>query len=155
MPQRRLVCSGNSPRSVTHRISSAIGLLYALPLLLLIVPGVMIFEQAWGYDHHWVGFFVNVLTVDSLRKQTGPYSETVFLSVDGKEQWNLNGKSITPNEIPAALKALRGDRSNCFVFLDVDPNLPYAVAIHAIDLIEGTGFEVILQTPGTKKMRIP
>lgn len=142
-------------RSSWNRGFPSFGLLYSLILLLLIPAGILVFAHAWGLDRHSLGLFVKLITTDSLRRQTAPYSETVFLSVDAKEQWNLNGKRMIPSEIPAALSKMSGGRTNCIVFLDVHQDLSYAVAIHAIDLIEGTGFKLVLLTPGTEKMQIP
>lgn len=129
------------------------GLLYSLILLLLAPASALVYGYAWNHSVRF-GFFVQLLTVDFLRKQIEPYSETVFLTVDENERWTLNGKGVSPSAIPVVLSDLRC-RRNCVVFLDVDKDLPYSVAVHAIDSTQGTGFKVILLTPGTKKMRIP
>ena len=74
--------------------------------------------------------------------------------MDGKQRWRLKGKKISPSEVSSVLSDLGGGGSNCVVFLDVDKDLPYSVAIQAIDSVEGTGFKVVLLTPGTERMYI-
>lgn len=133
------------------RVRPSYGLLYSVILLLLVPVSALV--NAYISDRRF-GFFVRLLTVDSLRKQSEPYSETIFLSVDANQRWTLNGKKISPGEVPGVLRDLRGGLNNCVVFLDVDKDLPYSVAIQAIDSVEGTGFKVILLTPGTKRMYI-
>lgn len=142
------------PRSSWSRVFVSYGLLYSLILLLLVPAGTLVYGYAWASSIRFV-FFVQLLTVDSLKRQNEPYSETIFLSVDGKERWTLQVNRVSPTEIPTMLTDLRGGRRNCVVFLDVDKDLPYSVAVQAIDSVQGTGFTVILLTPGTKKMRIP
>jgi hypothetical protein len=135
------------------RFFPSYGPLYSIILFLLVPASALVYGCAWTHSVH-LGFFVQLLTVDCLRRQIEPYSEAVFLTVEPKERWTLNGKGVSPCEIPVVLSDLRF-RGNCVVFLDVDKDLPYSVAIHAIDSAQGTGFKVTLLTPGTKKMRIP
>jgi hypothetical protein len=46
-------------------------------------------------------------------------------------------------------------KTNCAVYLDVDPSLSYVVAIEAISTIQKTQvMVVVLLTPGTKKASV-
>jgi hypothetical protein len=48
-----------------------------------------------------------------------------------------------------------GGRTSCIVFFDAKSDVPYADAIHAIDLIEQLPGRVVLLTPETKRVHIP
>lgn len=145
----------NPSPSTSRRVFPSVGLLYAHLLLLLVLPGVTVFIHAWGYDQRSVGLVAYLLTPNSLGARRDAYSETWFLRIDARERWYLNGKEVSESQIPTVLSERKGGPCNCIVFLDVDQDLPYALAIHALDLVEGTGLRVVLLTPGTKKMRIP
>jgi hypothetical protein len=67
----------------------------------------------------------------------------------------LNSKRIEPDRLPEALRAQFGARTSCIVFFDAKSDVPYAQAIHAIDLIEQSAGRVVLLTPGTKGVHIP
>ncbi len=135
------------------RFFPSYGLLYSVILLLLVPASALVYGYAWTNSLRF-GFLVQLLTVDSLRKQNEPYSQTVFLTFDEKARWTLNDNGVSPRLIPVVPSDLKC-RRNCVVFLDVDRGLPYSVAIQGIDLVRRAGFTVILLTPGTKKMRIP
>ncbi len=48
-----------------------------------------------------------------------------------------------------------GPQTNCAVYLEADPSLPYAVAIEAIATIQKTRAKVVvLLTPKTKKVSV-
>lgn len=143
------------PRTSWRRVFPSFGLVYSHILLLLIPAGVLVYAHAWGLDRVSFGFFVQLLTVDSLRNQNEPYSEVIFLSVDAKEQWMLNGVRTPVDEMSAKLTGMKGDCKNCVVFLDVNKDLPYSVAVQAVDSVQRTGFKVVLLTPGTKALCVP
>jgi class 3 adenylate cyclase len=48
-----------------------------------------------------------------------------------------------------------GTGTSCMVFFDAEPDVPYADAIRAIDLIERSPSRVVLLTPQTKRVLIP
>jgi biopolymer transport protein ExbD len=75
--------------------------------------------------------------------------------VESDEVWYLNSKRIEPDDLVDALRAQMGASRNCIVFFDAEPDVDYAVAIHAMDLIEQSAARVVLLTPETKPVRIP
>lgn len=49
-----------SPRRPWISIFSPIALLYSQILVLMVIPGVVVFHYAWRYDHHSQGLYVAV-----------------------------------------------------------------------------------------------
>jgi biopolymer transport protein ExbD len=133
----------------------SVGLLYAQVLLLLVLPGVMVFSYSWGYDHRSVGLVVHLLRGDLPRTQSSPCIEAWVVRVDSEEKWYLNSKKVSPTELPTLLSERLGLHTNCIVYLDVDSGVPYTVAIHAIELVQETQASVVLLTPETKKIHVP
>src|SRR5713226_5716625 len=143
-----------SSRSVRAGFSG-VGLRYAQVLALLVLPGVLVFMYAWGYDHRSVGLAVHLLRADSMGEQSRSCAEAWVVRIDSEENWYLNSKTLSPTELPALLSEQFRLRTNCVVFVDVDAEVPYAVAIHAIELVQETRAKVVLVTPGTKKIHVP
>jgi len=133
-------------------IFPSIGTHYAQVLLLLILPGVLVYSYAWGYDDGSVGLPVHLLRTESLGKPVGSCAEAWAVRIDSEEIWYLNSKKIYPDELASLLREQQGTRTNCTVFLDVDTEVPYSVAIRAIDLMQETPAKVVLLTPETKKI---
>jgi len=67
----------------------------------------------------------------------------------------LNSKRIEQDRLLEVLKKQIGARKNCIVFFEANFDVPYANAIHAIDLIEQSPGRVVLRTPKTKKVHVP
>jgi biopolymer transport protein ExbD len=84
-----------------------------------------------------------------------PCAQALVVRVESDEAWYLNSKRIEPDDFAEALRAQMGASRNCIVFFDAEPDVDYAVAIHAIDLIEQSQGTVVLLTPETKPLRIP
>ena len=140
-----------------------IGALYSQILLLLVIPGILVFHFAWGFDHRSQGFFVLTYFPESSFVRHNPcvprpwevHLESAWLvRMESNEEWYLNSKRIEPNALPDALRVQMGTRTGCFVLFDANPDVPYAEAIHAIDLIEQSPGRVVLLTPETKRIRI-
>jgi hypothetical protein len=74
---------------------------------------------------------------------------------ESNEEWYLNSKRIeqTTYQRHCGRKSVEGQTVSCF--FDAKSDLPYAEAIHAIDLIEQSPGRVVLLTPETKKVHIP
>jgi len=143
-----------SPRPPWISFFSQIALLYAQILILMLIPGVLVFHYAWGYDHRSHGLFVAVGLSPMMKNLTCGEAWTV--RVDARENWYLNSTKISQNELAGVLSQRLGDKTNCAVYLDVDPSLPYAVAIEAIGTIQKTRAQVVvLLTPKTKKVSVP
>jgi hypothetical protein len=130
---------------------STIGLVYSQILLLLVIPGVLIFHYAWGHGRPLHGLYV--LTDLSPRMKGLSCDTNWMVRIDERETWYLNSTKTTAQELPALLRKQLGQSTNCAVYLDVNPSLTYDVAIKAIDSIQITQSKaVILLTPQTKKL---
>jgi hypothetical protein len=139
-----------SPRPPWISSFSLIALLYSYILVLLVIPGVVVFHYAWGYDHRSHGLYVAVGLSPMLKNLMCGESWTV--RIDSRENWYLNSIKTSQNELAGVLSQRLGDKMNCAVYLDVDPSLPYAVAIEAISTIQKTRANVVvLSIPKTRK----
>jgi len=134
------------------RFFSQIGLLYS-QILLLGISGVLVFHFAWGYDHPSQGLFVVVGLSPMMKTRT--CGETWVVRIDARENWYLNSTKTSQKELADMLSQQLGPQTNCAVYLEADPSLPYAVAIEAIATIQKTRAKVVvLLTPKTKKVSV-
>jgi hypothetical protein len=134
---------------------SQVGLLYSQILLLLVICGVLVFHYAWGYDHRSRGLFVLTYFPESSFFKHTPCAQAWVVRVESSKVWYLSSARIEPDDLPDALRAQIGTRTSCIVFFDAEPDVPYAEAIRAIDLIEQSPGRVVLLTPQTKLLRVP
>jgi biopolymer transport protein ExbD len=134
---------------------SQIALLYSQILLLLVICGVLVFHCAWGYDHRSQGLFVLTYLPESQFFKHVPCTQAWVVRVESSDKWYLNSARIEPDDLPDTLRAQIGTRTSCTVFFDAEPDVPYADAIRAMDLIERSPGRVVLLTPQTKRVRIP
>jgi hypothetical protein len=133
---------------------SQVGLLYSQILLLLVICGVFVFHYAWGYDHRSHGLFVLTYFPESSFFKHIPCAQAWVVRVESSKVWYLNSARIEPDDLPDTLRAQIGTRTSCIVFFDAQPDVPYADAIRAIDLIDQSPGRVVLLTPQTKRNRI-
>jgi len=143
-----------SPRPPWILFSSQIALLYSQILLVLLIPGVLVFHYA-REDNHSYGLFVLTYFPEASFFRHVPCAQAWVVRVESNEEWYLNSKRIEPDDLPEALRAQIGGRTSCIVFFDAKSDVPYAEAIHAIDLIEQSPGRVVLLTPETKRVHIP
>ena len=143
-----------SPRPPGISFSPQIALLYSQILLVMLIPGVLVFHYAWE-DNHSYGLFVLTYFPESSFFRHVPCAQAWVVRVESNEEWYLNSKRIEPDDLPEALRAQIGGRTSCIVFFDAKSDLPYAEAIHAIGLIEESPGRVVLLTPETKRVHIP
>ena len=130
---------------------STIGLVYSQILLLLVIPGVLIFHYAWGYGRPHYGLYV--LTDLSPKMKRLSCGTNWVVRIDERENWYLNSTKTTAQELPWLLEQQLGPSSNCAVYLDVHPSLMYGIAVQAIDAIQTTQSKaVVLLTAQTKKL---
>jgi hypothetical protein len=136
------------------RFLSTIGLIYSQILLLLVIPGVLVFHYAWGYGRPHYGLYV-LTDLSPIMKNLSCGTNWV-VRVDERENWYLNSTKTTAEELPAMLRHQLGQSTtDCAVYLDVDPSLNYEVAVHAIDSIQTTESRaVVLLTPQTKSYSV-
>jgi len=75
----------------------------------------------------------------------------LVLRIDRGNNWFLDGKAVLPEDLPGVLKEAFSRRPDWFVCLDANPDLPFGVPAHAMDMIQGLYARIILVTPGTEK----
>ena len=139
-----------SPQPPRISFFPQIALLYSQILVLMVIPGVVVFHYAWGFDHRSQGLYVAVGLSPMLKNLMCGESWTV--RIDARENWYLNATKTSQNELAGVLSQRLRDKTNCAVYLDVDPALPYAVATEAISNIQKTRANVVvLLTPKTRK----
>jgi hypothetical protein len=131
-----------------------ISLLYSQILLLSGIGAVLVLV-AWGYARRSQGLLVLTYFPKSPLFTHMPCAQAPVVRVESDEVWYLNSKRIEPDDLVDALRAQMGASRNCIVFFDAEPDVDYAVAIHAMDLIEQSAARVVLLTPETKPVRIP
>jgi hypothetical protein len=134
---------------------SQIGLLYSQILLLLVFGGLLVFHYAWGHDQPPHGLYVLTYFPESHFFKHIPCEQAWVVRLESSKVWSLNSATIAPDDLPSTLRPQIGGRTGCIVFFDAEPNVDYADAIHAIELIEQTPGRVVLLTPQTKQVRIP
>jgi hypothetical protein len=137
---------------------TAIEVLFAQILLLIILPAAVVFGYSWGYGHHSYGLFVLNYFSESWmtsRLKEDPCQLAWVVRVESNDDWYLNSERITPVDLSTRLRLRMGERNGCMLLFDANPDVSFADAIHAIELIEQTGGRVALLTPHTKKSHIP
>jgi hypothetical protein len=144
-----------NPRPAWTIFSPRIGVLYSQILLLLAIMGTLLFHFAWQVENEGrQGLFVLTYFPESWQFRHIQCHEWV-VRVQSRNVWYLNSTRIEPSDLPNVLRAQIGTREDCIIFFDAEPDVDYADAIHAIDLIEETPGRVVLLTPQTKLARIP
>jgi hypothetical protein len=91
-----------SPRPPRISFFSLIALLYSQILVLMVIPGVVVFHYAWRYDHHSQGLYVAVGLSPMLKNLMCGESWTV--RIDSRENWYLNSTKTS--------RPLRGSRQH-------------------------------------------
>lgn len=134
---------------------SQIGLLYSQTLLLLVFGGLLVFHYSWVHGHPPQGLYVLTYFPESYFFKHIPCAQAWVVRVGSNTVWYLNSAIIVPNDLSNTLRSQIGARTGCIVYFDVEPDVDYADAIRAIDLIEQTPGKVVLLTPQTKRVHIP
>jgi hypothetical protein len=119
----------------------------------MLIPGILVFHYAWN-DHRSYGLFVLTYSPESSFFRHLPCAQSWAVRLESNGEWYLNSKKIEPDRLPEALRTQIGARTSCIVFFDAKSDVPYAQAIHAIDLIEQSAGRVVLLTPETKRVHI-
>jgi hypothetical protein len=143
-----------NPRLTWVSLSHPIALLYSQILAALVIPAILVFHYAWD-DHRSRGLFVLTYFPESSFFKHVPCVQAWVVRLESNEEWYLNAKRIEPDRLPETLRSQIGARTSCTVFFDAKSDVPYAEAIHAIDLIEQSPGRVVLLTPKTKTVHIP
>lgn len=134
---------------------SQIGLLYSQILLLLVFGGLLVFHYSWGHDRPPHGLYVLTFFPKSYFFKHIPCAKAWVVRVESSNVWYLDSTIIVPNDLSSMLRSQIGGRTGCIVYFDAEPDVDYADAIRAIDLIEQTPAKVVLLTPHTKRVYIP
>jgi hypothetical protein len=143
-----------NPRPPWVAFSQQIALLYSQILLVLVIPGILVFHYAWG-DHRSCGLFVLTYFPKSSFLKHVPCGPAWMVRLESNREWYLNSTRIEPDRMSETLRTQIGARTSCIVFFDAKSDVPYAEAIHVIDLIEQSPGRVVLLTPRTKSVHIP
>jgi biopolymer transport protein ExbD len=77
--------------------------------------------------------------------------EPLILRIDKQNRWFLDGKAVSPETFSAALKKELSRRSDWFVYLDANPELPFGVPAAAMDMIQELNAKIIFVTPSTER----
>jgi hypothetical protein len=109
----------------------------------MLIPGILVFHYAWNH-HRSYGLFVLTYFPESSFFRHVPCAQEWVVRVESNGEWYLNSKRIEPGRLPEALRAQIGARTNCIVFFDAKSDVPFAQAIHVIDLIEQSSGRVVL-----------
>jgi biopolymer transport protein ExbD len=115
----------------------------AASVLLLVIPPV------------WNTFFqqslqgIRVLTSgrSRLTPRYDQWTAPLLLRIDAKKRWVFDGKPVSPEKFPAALRQALSRRPDWFVCLDADPALDFGVPMRAMDMIQGLSAKTIIATP--------
>ena len=71
----------------------------------------------------------------------------LLVYVDHSGKFYFNSKSITADELPTALERELASRADQSVYVEGDPDVEYASVVQAMNLVRGSGGEVIMVTP--------
>jgi hypothetical protein len=129
-----------------------VGLLYSQLLLLAAFGGLIAYGFAWGPEHPARGLYVLCVPKSWLFTHN-PCERSWTVSVKSNGTWYLDSLQIAPDQLPMVLRSQMGNKKTCVVFFEADPDVPYADAIRAIDLIEQISGRVALSTPQAKNFR--
>ena len=75
------------------------------------------------------------------------WTKPLVLRIDAERRWVFDGKSVSADEFPAALRQALSRRSDWFVCLDADRGLDFGVPVRAMDIIQGLSAKTIIATP--------
>jgi biopolymer transport protein ExbD len=94
-----------------------------------------------------------VLTSDRSLKtpRYGQSDKPLVLRIDKENRWFLDGKPVSPEEFPGALKKVLDRRLDWVVYLNASPELELGAPARAMDMIQGLHAKIILVTPSTEK----
>jgi biopolymer transport protein ExbD len=130
------------PRSPLISRLPSFALIPAFALLPVIVPVSTTF-----FDSSLQG--IRVLT--SGRSRWTPsydhWTRPLLLRIDAKKRWVFDGKPVSSEEFPAALRQALSRRPDRFVCIDADRGLDFAVPVRAMDIIQGLSAKIIIAAP--------
>jgi len=96
------------------------------------------------------GIPVRVLAPGVLRSDTDRTTTGLLVYVARSGKLYLNSKPVTEKELPGALEHAFALRADWSVYVEGDPELPYAAVVRAMDQIRSAGGKVIMLTPGMR-----
>jgi biopolymer transport protein ExbD len=137
------------------------GLVYSIILGGILIPTFLIYLYAWGYDHRSIGIAVHLLKPSPLRAtpEFRPAPLIVRIESSGLNappRLYLNSEAIAWDGLSFGLKAELKTRAVWVVYVEADADVNWADAANAMDIIRGTGANVVLQTteaPASHSMR--
>lgn len=126
-----------------HRLPP-FGLIASIAMLFVIVP---IWLMQFG-DLPSKGLSVDLVRSD-LPPKTERWPEAITVRIDARNRWYLNGKPTSATALPNELKAELSRRAQWVVYVEADPDVPYAWPIAAMEIVLAAHARVILLTPGS------
>ena len=121
------------------------GVIASLILFLVVVP--MWVLQFWNLPS--AGLTVDLITSDFPPPAT-PWPEALILRIDAHNRWYLNAALTSPSALPNDLRTELSRRAQWLVYVEADPEIPYASAIAAMEIIRAAHARVVLLPPGSK-----
>jgi biopolymer transport protein ExbD len=145
---------------MVRNLQTGFGLLYCVTLLLLVVPAVMVFGQAWGLYPHSVGVKVHIAPPESfMGDQQAPVIVTVHCAKEGgfgrgEPEFRLSSQPVSPEDLRATLREQLSRHPHPVVYVEADGCLTLDDVMRVVDIARDAwyGVPVVLLTPKTRKM---
>jgi biopolymer transport protein ExbD len=130
------------------------GLVYAVILLSVLMPGALIFVCQWGFDHRSVGIRVHVLKSRPLRTADNSSTPRPIVRIEQAGQHlrphlYLNSKVVAWETLDGALMDDLKSRPELVVYVKAEPEVSWADVLNVMDIIRGQLAEVVLLTART------
>ena len=114
------------------------------------MPTFLIFFYAWGYDHRSVGIQVRLVRPGMLRA-THDFTAPLVVRLTNGDAGSpphvyLNSKPVAREDLAPLLKSELKSRAEWFVYIEADPDVEWGDAVNVMDIVRGTGAQVVLQT---------
>src|SRR5882724_11368335 len=100
-----------SPQSARISFFSRIALLYSQILLLVVIPGVLVFHYARAHGRSY-GLFVLTYFPESSFFRPFPCAQASVVRVEANKKWYLNSQRIEPDDLPETLRAQISGRTS-------------------------------------------
>jgi biopolymer transport protein ExbD len=139
------------PLKKRFALPASFGLLYAIMLGTVLTPSFLIFFYAWGYGHRSVGIPVRLVRPSPLRAPSDFIPPPLVVRVTSagagsRPQVYLNSKPVGWEDLAPLLKSELKSRAEWFVYVEADSDLAWGDAVNAMDIIRGTGAQVVFLT---------
>jgi biopolymer transport protein ExbD len=131
-----------SPRSALISVPPPFALIAAFALLPVVVPLSTTF-----FGSSLQGIRVLTSGRSRLTPRYDQWTKPLLLRIDAQKHWVFDGKPVSAEEFPAALRQALSRRPDWFVCLDADRGLDFGAPVRAMDIIQGLSAKIIIATP--------